>query len=347
MNGLVVSPSPHRRADMTTQKIMALVIIALLPSAIAGCVFFGINALLVLLTCIASSVIFEIICYLVMKRTQKVYDLSAIVTGLLLGMNLPATCPLYVAVIGSFIAIVIVKQLFGGIGQNFANPAIAARIVLMLSFTTHMTKWVIPFNADSVTGATPLAARWLEYTSDDGSLLKMAPFTLKEMLIGTTGGCIGETCAIALIIGGLFLIIARVISPVTPLVYIGAFSILTFVYTGSLIETVYQLLAGGLILGAFFMATDYTTTPLTNKGKLIFGLGCAIITFVIRQFGSYPEGVSFSILIMNLLTPYIDKLTRTEPFGAIGKKKRSLKDIISDWKEKYDKKFLDPERNDF
>ncbi len=347
MNGLVVSPSPHRRADITTQKIMALVILALMPAAIAGCAFFGMHAFFVLFACIISSVLFEIVCYLVMRRTQKVYDLSAIVTGLLLGMNLPATCPIYVCVIGSFIAIVIVKQLFGGIGQNFANPAIAARIVLMLSFTSHMTKWVVPFSADNVTGATPLAAQWLEYTGADGVLYKMAPFTLKDMLLGTTGGCIGETCALALIIGGLFLMLTRVISPVTPLVYIGAFSLLTFIYTGSGVETVYQVLAGGLMIGAFFMATDYTTTPLTNKGKLIFGLGCAVITFVIRQFGSYPEGVSFSILIMNLLTPYIDKLTRTKAFGAIDTQKRSPKEIFSNWKEKYDKKFLDPERNDF
>lgn len=350
LNGLVVSPSPHRRGEITTQKIMALVIIALIPAAAAGCYFFGIRALLVILTCIASSVIFEIICYLVMKRTQKVYDLSAIVTGLLLGMNLPVTIPLYIAVIGSFIAIVIVKQLFGGIGQNFANPAITARIVLMLSFTTHMTTWVEPFyyktdGADIATGATPLAAEWFEYTSGEIAY-KIAPFTLKDMFLGATGGCIGETCALALLIGGLLLIITRVISPVTPLVFIGSFGLLTFLSTQSAVETFYQILAGGLILGAFFMATDYTTAPLTNKGKLFFGLGCGIITFVIRQYASYPEGVSFSILLMNLLSPHIDKLTRTKPFGSI-QNKRVSKASISAWLEKYKEKFFNPERNDF
>lgn len=351
MNGLVVSPSPHRRAEITTQKIMAVVIIALLPAAIAGCYFFGIHALLVLLTCIISSVVSEILCYAVMKRTQKVYDLSAILTGLLLGMNLPATCPLYIAAIGGFIAIVIVKQLFGGIGQNFANPAIAARIVLMLGFTSAMTNWAVPFSyrdgADVVTGATPLASNWLEYTAADGTLMKMAPFTLKDMFLGTTGGCIGETCALALIIGGILLIVTRIISPVTPLVYIGAFSVLTLIYTGSPVETLYQVLGGGLMIGAFFMATDYTTTPLTNKGKFWFGLGCAVITFVIRQFGSYPEGVSFSILVMNLLTPYLDKLTRTKPFGSISHKSEANKARFTHAVEGVKNKFFNPERNDF
>jgi electron transport complex protein RnfD len=226
--------------------------------------------------------------------------------------------PFYVPVIGGFIAIVIVKQLFGGIGQNFANPAIAARIVLMVSFSGSMTNWVVPYwyknassAADAVTGATPLASEWY----DNGSSL-VSPFTLKEMFLGITGGCIGETCALALIIGGIFLIVTKIISPATPVAFIGTVGVLTLLYTGSLTMTVYQLLAGGLMIGAFFMATDYATTPLTTKGKVVFGIGCGIITFVIRQFGSYPEGVSFSILLMNLLTPYIDKLCRTSPLGA-------------------------------
>ncbi len=351
MNALVVSPSPHRRGEITSQKIMALVIIALLPSAAVGCVLFGLQALFVLLTCICSCVIFEILCFLIMKRPQKVYDLSAVVTGLLLGMNLPSECPLYVCVIGSFIAIVIVKQLFGGIGQNFANPAIAARIVLTLSFTGEMTRWAVPYwyknGADVVTGATPLASEWLTFSAPDGALQKMAPFTLREMFLGTTGGCIGETCALALIIGGMLLIFTRVISPVTPLVYIGSFGLMTFLYTGSAVETLYHILGGGLIIGAFFMATDYTTAPLTNRGKLVFALGCAVITFVIRQFGSYPEGVSFSILLMNLLTPYIDKLTRTSPLGAVKNKKTDGNKRLSEWKEKLENRFFNPERNDF
>lgn len=319
MKGLYVSPSPHRAADMSTSKIMLTVIIALFPAAMAGCVFFGPRAAAVLAVCIAACVIFEALCRIVMKKDQTISDLSAVVTGLLLGMNLPATVPFYVAVIGSFVAIVIVKQLFGGIGQNFANPAIAARIVLMLSFTPQMSNWVKPYwysgAVDAETSATPLVAEWLTY-SESGANFKMAPFTLSEMFWGETGGCIGETCAAMLILGGLFLIVIKVISPATPIAFIGSFAALTLIYTGSLTETLYGVLAGGLLIGAFFMATDYATTPLTTKGKVVFGIGCGLITFIIRSFGSFPEGVSFSILLMNLLTPYIDRLTKASPFGA-------------------------------
>ena len=317
MNGLRVSPSPHRSAGLSTTKIMALVIIALLPAAVMGCVYFGLRAAAVLAVTIVSAVAFEALFNIITKKEQTVSDLSAVVTGLLLGMNLPASVPFYIPVIGSFVAIVIVKQLFGGIGQNFANPAIAARIVLMVSFS-EMTSWVVPYywKADVQTGATPLAAAWL----DNGTSM-VAPFTFKQMLLGETGGCIGETCALALIIGGIFLIVTRIISPATPIAFIGTFGVLTLLYTGSLTMTVYQLLAGGLMIGAFFMATDYATTPLTTSGKVVFGAGCALITFVIRQFGNYPEGVSFSILLMNLLTPYIDKICRTHPLGA----KKSVK----------------------
>lgn len=312
MNGLRVSPSPHRSAGLSTTKIMALVIIALLPAAVMGCVYFGLRAAAVLAVTIVSAVAFEALFNIITKKEQTVSDLSAVVTGLLLGMNLPASVPFYIPVIGSFVAIVIVKQLFGGIGQNFANPAIAARIVLMVSFS-EMTSWVVPYywKADVQTGATPLAASWL----DNGTSM-VAPFTLRQMLLGETGGCIGETCALALIIGGIFLIVTRIISPATPIAFIGTFGVLTLLYTGSLTMTVYQLLAGGLMIGAFFMATDYATTPLTTSGKVVFGAGCALITFVIRQFGNYPEGVSFSILLMNLLTPYIDRICKTHPLGA-------------------------------
>ena len=318
MKGLNVSPSPHRSAGLTTTKVMAAVIIALLPAAVVGCIFFGIRAAAVLLVTIASSVIFEALFNIITKREQTISDLSAAVTGLLLGMNLPATVPFYIPVIGSFIAIIIVKQLFGGIGQNFANPAITARIVLMLSFTSHMTNWAVPYwyknassAADAVTGATPLASPWL----NNGDSM-ISPFTWQDMLFGTTGGCIGETCALALIIGGIFLIAIKVISPATPIAYICSFGLLTLISTGSMTMTVYQLLAGGLMIGAFFMATDYATTPLTTSGKVVFGIGCGVITFVIRNYGSFPEGVSFSILLMNLLVPYIDKLCRTSPLGA-------------------------------
>lgn len=319
MKGLFVSPSPHRSSNASTAKIMLMVIIALVPAAAAGCVFFGPRAAFVLAMCIACCIIFEALSNIIMKRQQTVGDLSAVVTGLLLGMNLPATVPFYIPVIGSFVAVVIVKQLFGGIGQNFANPAIAARIVLMLSFSAQMSEWVKPYwytsVVDAETSATPLAAGWLNYT-ENGAAYKMAPFTLGEMFFGETGGCIGETCAAALIAGGLFLIFTKIISPATPIAFIGSFAVLTLIYTGSTVETVYGVLAGGLLIGAFFMATDYATTPLTTSGKIIFGVGCGLVTFIIRNFGSYPEGVSFSILLMNLLTPYIDKLTKLVPLGA-------------------------------
>ncbi len=298
---------------------MLMVIISLVPAAAAGCVFFGARAAMVLALCIACCIIFEALCRIVMKREQTVGDLSAVVTGLLLGMNLPATVPFYIPVIGSFVAIVVVKQLFGGIGQNFANPAITARIVLMLSFTGQMSNWVKPYwytsVVDAESSATPLVAEWLTYSAN-GSSFKMSPFTLGEMFFGETGGCIGETCAAALIARGILLIYARIISPAAPHDFIGTFAVMTLIYTGSAVETVYGVLAGGLLIGAFFMATDYATTPLTTSGKIIFGIGCGLITFIIRSFGSYPEGVSFSILLMNLLTPYIDKLTKLMPLGA-------------------------------
>lgn len=307
MNGLIVEPSPHRRTGLSTQLVMLNVILALLPAAVMGCVIFGVRAAVVLLVCIASSVIFEALCRIIMKKDQTIGDLSAVVTGLLLGMNLPSTIPLWMAVIGSFVAIAVTKQLFGGIGQNFANPAIVGRIVMMLSFTACMSNWAKPYwyreSADVITSATPL----------NSDVLGTGAFTYKDLLLGNCGGCIGEVCALALIIGGVYLIIARIISPAAPIAFIGSVALLTALTGG---DVLYQLLSGGLMIGAFFMATDYATTPLTAKGKFIFGLSCGIITFVIRNYGNYPEGVSFSILIMNLLTPYIDRLTQTKPLGA-------------------------------
>jgi electron transport complex protein RnfD len=307
---------------------MAMVLAALLPSAVAGVIIFGLRAAAVLIICVASCVIFEALFCAVTKRPHSAGDFSAAVTGLLLGMSLTSSIPFYIAVIGSFIAIVIVKQLFGGLGQNFANPAVTARIALGFSFAGEMTSWVNP-NADAATGATPLAAGWLDATGsflflpDGMKNYKMAPFTLKELLLGAHGGCIGEVCSIALILGGLLLIVTRIASPAAPVSFIGSLAALTFIYTGDINVTVYQLLTGGLLIGAFFMATDYTTTPLTAKGKIIFGLGCGIFTFIIRNFAGYPEGVSFSILLMNLLTPHIDRLTRTAPFGAAKPKKET------------------------
>lgn len=281
---------------------MLNVIIALLPALAAGCYIFGLRALLLTAVCTVSCVVFEFCCRKLMKRDNTIGDLSAVVTGVILAMNLPVTLPLWMAVVGSFVAIVIAKQLFGGIGQNFANPAVTARIVLMLSFPTAMTNWAVPFfykdGIDAVTGPTPLVSGDVSYM---------------DLFLGNVGGCLGETCALALLIGGLYLAARRIISLAAPVSFIGALALLSFI-AGD--DPLYAILSGGVFLGAFFMATDYATTPITTKGKIVFGLGCGVITFIIRHFGSYPEGVSFSILLMNVLTPYIEQITRTKVFGA-------------------------------
>lgn len=302
MKTLIVSPSPHDENYIKTSNIMLNVIVALLPALAVGCYVFGWRALILTCVCVASCILFEFLCRKIMKRSNTIGDLSAVVTGVILAMNLPVTLPIWMAVVGSFVAIVVVKQLFGGLGQNFANPAITARIVLMLSFPTAMTNWAVPFfyknGADVVTGATPLV-------SGEASYL--------DLFLGNVGGCLGETCAFALLLGGLYLAVMKIISLAAPIGFIGSLALLTWIFGG---DPLYAILAGGVFLGAFFMATDYATTPISTKGKLIFGLGCGIITFVIRQFGSYPEGVSFSILLMNVLTPFIEQCTRTKVFGA-------------------------------
>lgn len=290
---------------------MLNVIAALLPALAVGCYVFGWRALILTCVCVASCILFEFLCRKIMKRSNTIGDLSAVVTGVILAMNLPVTLPIWMAVVGSFVAIVVVKQLFGGLGQNFANPAITARIVLMLSFPTAMTNWAVPFfykkGADVVTGATPLV-------SGDASYW--------DLFMGNVGGCLGETCAFALLLGGLYLAITKTISLAAPVGFIGSLALLTWIFKG---DPLYAILSGGVFLGAFFMATDYATTPISTKGKLIFGLGCGIITFVIRQFGSYPEGVSFSILLMNVLTPFIEQGTRAKIFGAKKPEKQDKK----------------------
>ena len=315
MKKLHIATSPHMRDSISTQKVMLLVIAALLPSAVAAVVHFGWRALLLMVFCVVVSVACEGVCRQIMKREQTIKDGSAALTGLLLAMNLPVTLPLWEAALGCFIAIVIVKQLFGGLGQNFANPAITARVVLMVSLAPDMTHWILPktaagnaFSYDAVSSATPLVS---------------GNASIQDLFWGSTGGCLGETCAAAILFGGLFLVFMGIISPVTPLAYLGTVAVATFIATGSVNEMFYQLMAGGLLLGAFFMATDYVTTPITAKGKLIFGIGCGLLTFLIRFYGSFPEGVSLAILLMNILTPYIDKFTMTHPFGAVSKKKEA------------------------
>lgn len=331
MGLLTVSPSPHIRSAMTTQKIMLMVVLALVPSVIAGTIFFGPRALFLVVFCAVVSMFTEFVCRKLMNKESTVSDGSAMLTGVLLALNLPATLPLWQAAIGCIFAIAVVKQLFGGLGCNFANPAITGRIFLLLSVGSDMTSWVKPFYyldapawglfeasgseaLDGLTGATPLA------TGDAG---------LMELFLGNVGGSIGETSALAILIGGIFLIAAKLIHPSTPVAYLGSLAALTFVQVlatgGEMTEVLYALLSGGVMLGAFFMATDYVTTPITVKGKIIFGIGCGILTFVIREFASMPEGCSFSILLMNLLTPYIDKFTRTNPVGAKKLEKEAAK----------------------
>lgn len=304
MKKLIVSPSPHDENYTKTSNIMLSVIIALIPAWGAAIYFFGLRVISLTAVCIGSCILFEYVCRLMMKRENTIGDMSAAVTGLILAMNLPVTLPYWMAVIGSFVAIVIVKQLFGGLGQNFANPAITARIVLMVSFTPAMTHWIKPvsYDYDAVSSATPLVNAGTDKAS-----------SYLDLFLGNCGGCLGETCALALLIGGLYLAARKIISLAAPVSFIGSLFVLSFIGGD---DPVYAILAGGAFLGAFFMATDYATTPITTKGKVVFGLGCGIITFVIRHFGSYPEGVSFSILLMNVLTPYIEQLTRTKIFGA-------------------------------
>lgn len=307
MNKLFVESSPHIRSAWTTQKIMLNVIIALCPALIMSTYIFGIKALLLTVICCASCVLLEFLFNKITKREDTISDLSAVVTGMLLAFNLPVDLPVYMAIIGCFVAIVIVKCLFGGIGQNFANPAITARIVLMMSFAGAMTKWTAPFSwkegVDATVSATPLAADTLP--------------DMMDMFLGFRAGCLGETCIAALLLGGLYLMFIGLIRPATPLCFIGTVAVLSFFYGGCDVNfMLYQLMSGGLVLGAFFMATDYATTPLTTKGKLIFGIGCGLITFAIRQFASMPEGVSFSILVMNCLTPLIDRFTAPKALGA-------------------------------
>lgn len=312
---LVISSSPHIHSGTTTRKIMLDVIIALVPAAIVAIIVFGPRALLTMGVTIVSCVLSEYICRRVMKRENTIGDLSAVVTGILLAFNLPANINPLIAAFGGVIAIVVVKQMFGGIGQNFVNPALTARIILMNSFPVDMTTWPKPYAylhpSDVMTTATPLAQ------IKQGVPVDQLP-TLSSMFLGTRGGCLGETCALALLVGGIYLVARKVISPVIPLCYLGTAALLSACMGRNVMV---DLLSGGLMLGAIFMATDYTTSPITTKGKVIFAVGCGVITMLIRNFGSLPEGVSYSIVLMNILVPLIDSGTRPTAFGKEPAKK--------------------------
>ena len=317
MANFVVSGTPHVRSKESIQSIMRDVIIALVPATAAGIYYFGINALILVIAAIASAVAFEAICQKVMKKPVTVSDLSAVVTGLLLAMNLPAAAPVWVAIVGSAFAIIFGKQLFGGLGQNFINPALAGRAFLLASYPTEMTTWSVPNGlevADAATYATPLAQLKAGYL--DASL--------GELMLGQCGGTIGETCAIALIIGGVYLLYKHVISWKIPVIYIATVAILFAVIGRQGVRMPLQeIMAGGVMLGGIFMATDYASSPVTPKGQIIFAVGAGLITYLIRTFGGYPEGVSYSILIMNCAVPLIERFTEPTIFGALPKTKEA------------------------
>ena len=308
MNKLIVSSSPHIRTKNETPRVMLDVIISLLPSAVAGTVIFGLRALLVIATCVLSSVISEFIFNAAIKKEQTIFDLSAIVTGLILALNLRADAPIWQCVIGSVFAIVVVKCLFGGLGCNFANPAIAGRIFLLICFTGTIGGGANPASVDFATSATPLEIM-------KGTDIVGLP-SIMDMLLGVRGGAIGETCILAILIGFIYLVARRVIHFETPLIFVATVFVLALVITNDPTLALYHVLAGGLVFGAVFVATDYVTTPITRTGKMIFAVGCGLITFLIRFYGSYPEGVSFSILLMNILSPYIEKWTAPKALGG-------------------------------
>ena len=314
-NKFSVSQSPHVRDGVTTQKIMGAVALALLPASICGVFFFGIHALLVLVVSVVSSVLSEYIFEKITKRPVTISDMSAAVTGLLIGMNMPPEVPLFVPVLGSVFGIIVVKQLFGGIGQNFMNPALGARCFLLISFSSQMTDFsvkggIVGASLDAVSSATPLA-----------TLKTGAAYPMGDLFLGLIPGTIGETSALALLIGAAFLLILHVIDLKIPVSYLGTFFILTLItsvargYNAPLSFTVCELFAGGLMLGAWFMATDYATSPMTGKGQIVYGVCLGILTFLFRMVSKSPEGVSYAIVFMNCLSPMIDQFTRPVAFG--------------------------------
>ena len=316
MANFVVSGTPHVRSKESIQSIMRDVIIALVPATAAGIYYFGLRALILIVAAIISAVFFEWLYEKITKKPVTINDLSAVVTGLLLAMNLPASAPVWVAIVGSAFAIIFAKQLFGGLGQNFINPALAGRAFLLASYPTEMTTWVVPngLAADAATYATPLAQ--LKNGALDASL--------KQLVIGQVGGTIGETCAIALIIGGIHLLYKHVISWKIPVIYIATVFIL-FAVIGrhGMRMPLQEIFAGGVMLGGIFMATDYASSPVTPKGQVIFAVGAGLLTYLIRTFGGYPEGVSYSILIMNCCVPLIERFTEPTIFGALPKTKEA------------------------
>ena len=324
-NKLIVSSSPHVRTNKDTSYIMKQVVIALLPATLAALFFFRLSALNVIFFCVTGSVGAEFVCQKISKQESTIGDFSAVVTGLLLAFNVPASLPWWMCLLGAAFAIIVVKMVFGGIGNNFVNPALAARAFLLASFPVAMTlwtrtgvNWVSSGNIDAYTTATPLS--FLKAGSNGVSSLADSGMSISNMLIGNIGGCIGETSAVLIILGGLYLMYKGIINYVIPTFYICTVAILMFILGGfNFTFVIYELLAGGLMLGAFFMLTDYTTSPMTKKGQIIYAVLAGLITTVIRLYGGYPEGVSYSILLVNIMTPLIDKYTKTKVFGEVSK----------------------------
>lgn len=312
-NKLIISSSPHLRSKEDTSTIMRDVVIALIPATIAAVYYFGMGALGVIISALIGAVASEVICQKLMGKEITINDWSAIVTGLLVAFNIPASAPLWLPFVGSVFAIVIVKQLFGGIGHNFMNPALAARAMLLASWPVEMTSWVTP-GPDAVSTATPLAI------IKGAEAIDMAKPSFFDLLTGNIGGCIGETSAILLILGGVYLLYRGVITYVIPAYYIGTVFVLTLIFGGfDVANSMYHLFAGGLMIGAFFMATDYSSSPMTKKGQIIYAIGCGALTTIIRLWGGYPEGVSYSILLMNVAAPLIDKYVSPKVFGEVAK----------------------------
>lgn len=325
---LVVSPSPHVRSAATVTRIMFDVIVACVPSLIAAVILFGYRVLAITAVSVGTCMLAEWVCRKVMKRHNTLGDLSAVVTGLLIAFNVPVSIKLWMVAFAGIVAIVVVKQFFGGIGMNFVNPALIGRIVLLASFPTAMSNWVQPLSwrTDVVTTASPLAEIGNLYKAGDVS--KSAIYSidnmpsLLDMLLGKRSGSLGEVCALALLIGLAYLLIRKVIKPTIPFFYIGTVAVIMLIAGKfNFVFLAYELMAGGLLLGAIFMATDYTTSPVNFRGQIVYAIGCGLITALIRLFGSLPEGVSFAIIIMNILTPHIENFTSPKPFGSEKKKK--------------------------
>jgi electron transport complex protein RnfD len=324
-NKLIVSSSPHIRSNEDTSYIMKQVTIALLPAAVAGIYFFRLSALSAMFFCILGTVGSEFLFQKLLKKESSIGDYSAVVTGLLLAFNVPASLPWWMCLLGGAFAIIVVKLLFGGIGNNFLNPALASRAFLLASFPVAMTAWTAPGatnwigkNIDAVSSATPLS--FLKQGADGVSALAQNNISLTDMIVGNIGGSLGETSAILLILGGVYLMYKGIINYVIPVAYIVTVFILTFLFSGfDLTFAIYQLFAGGLMLGAFFMLTDYTTSPMTKKAQIIYAVVAGVLTAVIRMYGGYPEGVSYSILLVNVLTPLLDKYVKNRVFGEVAK----------------------------